>query len=313
VKGFTPLSKAFPGIETVPRPDVLVYNTNQCRDVQDWLAFYEREFKVPLLGIHTPRAVEEVDETLVETVARQYESLVGPLEEIAGRSLEPRDLEQAVASSRRTSRLWRQVLETAAHRPSPITFFDGTIHMAPAVVMRGSETANQYYELLLGELQERIASGVAAVEGERFRLYWEGMPIWGKLRDMSELFSGLQSCVVASTYCNSWIFEQLDPADPFRSMARAYTELFIVRSEGVKETYIEEMARLFGVDGIIFHDARTCPYNTNSRYGMPSRLKKKLKLPAITIHGDLNDLRCYSEEQSQTSIEAFVEQLSERG
>ena len=60
LKGFTPLAKAYPGIAALPKPDVLVYNTNQCRDVQDWFAFYQREFDVPLVGIHTPRAVDEV-------------------------------------------------------------------------------------------------------------------------------------------------------------------------------------------------------------------------------------------------------------
>lgn len=39
---FTPLSKAFKGIESIPKPDVLVFNTNQCRDVQDWLNWYAR-------------------------------------------------------------------------------------------------------------------------------------------------------------------------------------------------------------------------------------------------------------------------------
>jgi len=55
----TPLTKAF-GLESAPRPDVLVYNTNQCRDVQDWFAFYQREFGVPMIGIETPRSVGEV-------------------------------------------------------------------------------------------------------------------------------------------------------------------------------------------------------------------------------------------------------------
>ncbi len=178
-------------------------------------------------------------------------------------------------------------------------------------MLRGTEKANEYYEILLAELRERIAQGVAAVDGERFRLYWEGMPIWGKLRSLSELFAGLQSCVVASTYCNSWIFEQFDPSDPLCSMARAYTELFIVRTDEVKEAYLGETAELFGVDGMIFHDAKTCPNNSNCRYGMPQRIKQKLKLPTITVHGDLNDLRCFSEEQTKTSIEAFIEQLAE--
>ena len=36
--GETPLTGAY-GLEAVPTPDVLVYNTNQCRDVQDWMAW----------------------------------------------------------------------------------------------------------------------------------------------------------------------------------------------------------------------------------------------------------------------------------
>jgi benzoyl-CoA reductase/2-hydroxyglutaryl-CoA dehydratase subunit BcrC/BadD/HgdB len=62
-------------------------------------------------------------------------------------------------------------------------------------------------------------------------------------------------------------------------------------------------------DGILFHDCKTCPNNTNNRYGMPERLEKRLNIPTLTINGDLNDLRCYSEEQAKTNIEAFVEQL----
>ena len=54
---------------------------------------------------------------------------------------------------------------------------------------------------------------------------------------------------------------------------------------------------------------KTCPSNTNCRHGMPPRLAERLGVPSITIAGDLNDLRCYSEEQATTNIEAFVEQL----
>jgi hypothetical protein len=32
----------------------------------------------------------------------------------------------------------------------------------------------------------------------------------------------------------------------------------------------------------------------------------------LVVNGDLNDLRMYSEEQTRTSIEAFVEQLLQR-
>ncbi len=59
--------------------------------------------------------------------------------------------------------------------------------------------------------------------------------------------------------------------------------------------------------------ASTCPYNTNSRFAIPTRLTKKIGIPALIKEGDLNDLRCFSDEQAKTNIEAFVEQLRQKG
>ncbi len=307
LKGESPIHKMkLPG---PPKADVLVYNTNQCRDVKDWFQFYARQWDVPCVGIHTPRAIGDVDDSLVDQIAGQIRDLVGPLELVAGAKLEDDRLEEVVTLSHRCTLLWRSVLESAANVPAPLTFFDGTIQMGPAVVMRGSQEAIDYYELLLAELKQRVSEGIAAVPGEKLRVYWEGMPVWGKLRDLSTQMADLRMAVVASTYCNSWIFDSLDPADPFRSMARAYSSIFICRSEDKKEAYIEEMVDKFRVDGILYHDSKTCPNNSNNRYEMPQRLQKKLGKPFVVIHGDLNDLRLFSEEQTRTKIEAFAEQL----
>ncbi len=308
----TPLSDAYKGITAIPKPDVLVYNTNQCREVLDWFSWYGTHWSKPVIGIECYRGVSEVTDVHVEGIAGQIEAMVPTLEDVSGEKFDIDRLREAVRLSRQCSNLWKEVLETAATTPSPLTFFDSTIHMAPAVVMRGTQLAIDYYNELIPELKTRIADKVAAVEGERLRLYWEGMPIWGRLRDLATLFLELRTCMVASTYANSWIFTALDGDDPFRSMARAYTELFIVRSDPCKEKYLEEMIDTFGVDGIVFHDSKTCPSNTNCRYGMAQRLQERLGIPSITIAGDLNDLRCYSDEQAKTQIEAFVEQLAGR-
>jgi benzoyl-CoA reductase/2-hydroxyglutaryl-CoA dehydratase subunit BcrC/BadD/HgdB len=240
------------------------------------------------------------------------EEMIEPLEEISGSTFDLSSLKKVLSLSRECSDLWKKVLDTAANVPSPLTFFDSTIHMGPAVVLRGTQQAVDYYKLLLAELEERIKNQVGAVDNERFRIYWEGMPIWGRLRVHSELFSRLNACVVASTYCNSWVFSDFDAKDPFRSMAKAYTELFIVRSDESKERYLQRMIDFFKIDGIIFHDAKTCPNNSNSRYGMPQRLESKTGVPCLVINGDLNDLRCLSDEQIVTNVEAFMEQLEEK-
>ncbi len=310
LKKWTPLMKM--GLESVPKPDVLVFNTNQCREVADWFAFYARHFKVPLVGINTPLNVAEVTENVVNYISFQLQALVPILESIAGQKFDLDTFKEATRLSRDACILWRRVLETAGHEPSPINFFDASIHMAPIVVLRGTQYALDYYKGLLGELETRMKNNIGAVHNEEYRLYWEGMPIWFKLSSLAKLFDRLQACIVASTYCNSWIFDDLDPDNPFDSSALAYTKLFIVRSEDIKIKILKKNLQEFSIDGIIYHDAKTCPRNSNNRHGLQDRLHEETHVPYLELNGDLNDSRCYSEEQSVIAIETFIDQLAMR-
>jgi benzoyl-CoA reductase/2-hydroxyglutaryl-CoA dehydratase subunit BcrC/BadD/HgdB len=265
------------------------------------------------MGVNSPVKVGEVSRDHVQGMVAQYRALLPTLETAAGRRFDIDRFREVMALSARTTRLWKEVLWSARSRPSPLTFFDATVLMGPAVILRGTPQAVAYYEALLAELRERIRLGVAAVEGERHRLYWDGMPVWGKLRELSELFLELRSSVVVSTYCNSWVFEAFEEAlsgdDPFEGMARAYLDLFIARSDEAKEDVMARLLTDFGAHGVVYHDAKTCPNNSNTRYGLPRRLAERTGLPFVILYGDLNDLRCFSEEQAKTNVEAFVEQL----
>lgn len=184
VKGVTPLTKAY-GIERVPRADVLVYNTNQCRDVQDWFAYYAREWNVPLVGIHTHRNIKAVEDYHINDLVSQVKDMIPVLETVSGNRFDMERLREVVGLSLECTKLWREVLECGAAMPAPLTFFDATIHMGPAVVLRGLPQAVDYYRLLLEELRQRINDNVAAIDEETHRIYWDGMPIWGKLRDLA--------------------------------------------------------------------------------------------------------------------------------
>ena len=306
----TPLQKS--GFKSVPKPDILVYNTNQCHEVGDWFMYYAKHFNVPVLGVNTPLWISELTPSIINSVANQFKDLVPELEKVSEQKFDLEKFRETVRLSHDGCVLWRKVLETAMHKPSPINFFDSAIHMGPIVVMRGTQYAVDYYKILLAELQERIKNNIGAVPSEKLRIYWDGMPLWYKLSSMAKLFASLDTCIVASTYCNSWIFDDLDPKDPFQSSALAYCKLFIVRSDEEKQKVLEKLMVDFSIDGIIYHDAKTCSRNSNNRFGLPNRLNSKNNIPYLEINGDLCDSRCYSEEQSIIAIETFIEQLSTR-
>jgi benzoyl-CoA reductase/2-hydroxyglutaryl-CoA dehydratase subunit BcrC/BadD/HgdB len=311
IRGYSPLQDAY-GIAGPPRPDLLLYSTNQCREVQDWWSFFGRRHDAPVMGVCPPTHLGAVTPAHVAFVRGELVHLIERIERTFGLELDERRLEEAVALSSRASTLWRQVLETARARPAALSFWDGLIHMAPVILMRGSREAVAYYEELLAEMRQRVRAGLGAVPHERFRLYWDGMPVWPRVRDLSEKLFDLGATVAASTYCNSWAFDEYEGGDPLEWMARTSISIFINRDEPTKQAFLLEMMQRFELDGLIFHNARTCPNNTNSRFGMAGRLREQYGLPVLVIDGDLSDQRFFSTAQTMTNLEAFVEQLEAR-
>lgn len=307
----TPLQDHY-GLKGIPKPDLIVYNTNQCREVQDWFTYYAEYYHCPVIGIFPPRHINRISSNEIEDVAGQFKAMIPVCEQSSGKKFDIDSFRHTLRLSAEATNLWKKVLATAKNNPSPINFFDATIHMGPIVVLRGTETAVEYYRLLLNELELNVAEKLTAIPKERSRIYWDGMPIWGKLRMLSDLFLQNNSLVAASTYCNSWVFDAFDEKDPFVSSAQAYTEIFINRSENAKMDILKKTMDEFSIDGIIFHDAKTCFNNSNARFGMPLRMQKQFGIPSMVIEGDLCDLRFFSEAQSITKIETFLEQLEKQ-
>lgn len=310
LKKETPLQKHY-GMKGVPKPDIIAYNTNQCREVEDWFTFYAEEFKCPIVGIHPPRYLDEVTQDEVDLVVKQMKKIIPICEEVSGKKFDINVFKETIKLSKEATLLWQKVLKTATAKNAPISFFDGTIHMGPIVVLRGTKIAKDYYTILLGELEENMKNNISFIPKTKTRIFWEGMPIWGRLRMMSDLFANNESVVVASTYCSSWVFDKFDENDPWNSTARAYTEIFINRSDKAKEIMLADWFKEYDIDGIVFHDTKTCFNNSNAKFGMPQRLQAKTGVPFLTIEGDLCDLRFFSEAQSITRIETFLEQLED--
>lgn len=310
LKKQSPLQKHY-GMEGVPKPDIIAYNTNQCREVEDWFTFYADEFNCPIVGIHPPRYLDEVSQDEVDLVVKQFKKMIPVCEQVSGRKFDLEAFKETIKLSREATLLWQKVLKTSTAMNAPLSFFDGTIHMGPIVVLRGTQIAKDYYTTLLAELEENVAKNLGFLPETKTRIFWEGMPIWGKLRTMSNLFTSNNAAVVASTYCSSWVFDKFDENDPWNSTARAYTEIFINRSDKAKEKMLAEWFKEYNIDGIVFHDTKTCFNNSNAKFGMPQRLQKTTGVPSLIIEGDLCDLRFFSEGQSTTKIETFIEQIED--
>jgi len=307
LEGSSPLVAAH-HIPGPPRPDVVVYSTNTGHELLRWFEFYGAHYGVPVVGLHPPPALGELERIDLNAAVHQLLRLAERLEEFTGRTLDQDRLSEVVARTASAAALWRDILELARTAPAPFTFFDTLIHVAPMILLRGTTEAVEYYELLKSEIEDRIAQGIGAVPGEAYRFYWDGPPIWCGLRPLSTLFADHGVAIVGSTFCSVFALPGLDRNNPIGSLARAYTSVFGNRSEGYKTAYLAEKFNQLGVDAAVYHDCRTTPEASHVRYGLGVRAQRLTGVPALVIEADSHDVRLFSAERLQTLLTGFLEQ-----
>ena len=298
----------------LPRPDLLVCCTNICQTVLYWYQVLAAHFDVPLIVIDTPFLYGDgAPDHAVEFVRAQLDEAVAVAERVAGRAMDPRELQAVTRRSKDAMELWLAVLQRGKVHPSPITAFDEFIHLAPIVEMRGEAFTVDYYAALLDALDVRVARGEGALKHERYRVLWDNLPVWHKMRWLGDLLAERGVAMVASTYTQAWgeLVEMVDPRDPMASAARTYLYPILNRSTEHKLHTMQSMAREYTTHGAILHSDRSCKPYSIGQIDQRERLSAELDMPALLLEADHNDPRSFSEEQATTRLDAFVEMLED--
>jgi benzoyl-CoA reductase/2-hydroxyglutaryl-CoA dehydratase subunit BcrC/BadD/HgdB len=298
----------------LPRPDFLLCCNNICGTVTKWYQNLQRHFGVPLLFLDAPFVHDAVEPAAIDYVRAQLKAILEAVGELTGQPVTEEKLYETLLLSARAVELWRDILDLLARQPSPMTSFDTFIHLAPIVVLRGTQQCVDYYETLLAEIQQRVENGIAAVPGERFRLGWDNLPIWFKIGSLSKKFAEHKACLVVATYANAWA-HMVDPnaqGDLLREVARSYLTVYINCGLDDRVKTLQGAAAKFGLDGFVLHSDRSCKAYSLGQYELARTLTDELHIPTLIIEADMNDARVYAEEQIHARIDAFMETLANR-
>jgi benzoyl-CoA reductase/2-hydroxyglutaryl-CoA dehydratase subunit BcrC/BadD/HgdB len=299
----------------LPPPDMLVCGNNICGTVLKWYEIQARHFDVPLFIFDTPFCHTDFTGEMRRYVRRQVDEYIGFLEAVCGRRFDPDRMAEVGRLSIEGQRLWQAVLDTAAHRPAPLSAFDAFFHLALIVTLRGTPVVVDYYRELLEEMNERIAAGIGAVAEERFRLLWDNLPIWFRTRWLSEKFAQRGACLVADTYTSAWCgaLKYIDEEDFLATMAEGYTRIYLnIGVDQMAETVLE-MIDKYRADGFVLHSNRSCKPYSFGQYDIQRIIAERKGLPTLMIEADMVDPRSFSESQVETRIEAFMEILEAGG
>ena len=296
----------------LPKPHLLLVSNSQCGTLTKWFEVLSRMYGAPMVLIDVPHSGNgERDQEAEKYIKGQLMELVDVLEGISGKTLDPQRLKETIRLSREASDLWTKVLLSATHKPSPITVFDEFIAMAPIVAQRGTKVAVDFYAKLLDELEDRIAKGIGAVSRERFRLFWDNLPIWPELRRLSEFLDSRGAALVTSLYTWAWATLAVGEEDPFQDWAEQYLYTANLHLQRRIETYVE-YAKEYCLDGFLYHSNRSCKMVSQDIPELRRAVTERTGIPGVIIEGDHNDPRLYSIESIESKIETFLEVLEGR-
>ncbi len=296
----------------LPKPDLLVISNSQCGTLTKWFEVLSRMYDVPMVLIDVPHSGNgERDEPAEKYVRSQLEDLVGVVERIAGRGLDEERLRQAIQLSRDASELWARVLEAGKATPSPMTVFDQFISMSPIVAQRGTQVPVDFYRALLEELEQRVEKGIGAIENERFRLFWDNLPIWPELRRLSLFLEERGASLVASLYTWAWARLAVGDVDPLGDWTRQYLYTANLYLERRIDEYVE-IAQNYNLDGFLYHSNRSCKFVSQDIPLLRAAVTERTRIPGVILEADHNDPRLYSIEALETQVDSFLELLAAR-
>ncbi len=296
----------------LPKPDLLVVSNCQCGTLAKWFEVLGRMYDVPMVLIDVPHSGNgERDEAAERYIRAQLEDLVRVMEEITGKKLDWDKFREVAAVSRRASDLWTRILQAGCAKPAPITLFDQFISMFPIVSQRGTQVAVDFYADVLREVEERVAQGVGAVDNERFRLFWDNLPMWPELGRLSKFLNDRGALMAASIYTWAWAQLSVGDEDPFGDWVNQYLYAFNFHLNKRVDHYAE-LAERYDLDGFVYHSNRSCKYLSQDIPEVRAAVTERTGLPGVIIEADHNDPRLYTIESIESQLESFLDLLNSR-
>jgi benzoyl-CoA reductase subunit B len=257
-------------------------------------------------------------------VKQLREEVIPTLERVSGVKFDIDRLRQYLRESARAEDDFVWILESAKHKPSPIdAYFGGVYYIGPIfTAFRGTPDATEYYRLLRGEIQERIAQGLGPVtpEGDmkdqRYRLVVEGPPNWTSFREFWKMFYDDGAVVVASSYTKVGGTYDLgfrhDPEHPLETLADYCLGCYTNRSLPQRVELLEKYVREYDADGLLINSIKSCNSFSAGQLMIMREIERRTGKPAAFIETDLVDPRYFSPANVKNRLESYFQMIDQK-
>ncbi len=297
----------------LPAPDLIIAFGGGCIPAMKIFQMFARHFKVPTFVADGPQiSPEELDDETLSFGVEHFKEMILFLEGLTGAKLDMDRLSEVVRLSDRACELWDEIMDYRRCVPTPFSAAELGV-MFVMVVLPGTQAAIDFLEKFKAEVKERVEQGVGCVPEEKFRLFWDNIPLWYNM-GLFNYFEKFGAVVVAETYSAAWSI-RLDPERPLESLARKSMLSFPLVSNVSLQKRIDmviDTCRKYSIDGAILHSNMSCKPISLGQMDVKNALMEKLEVPSVMFEADHMDVRNWNDAQVKNRLEAFMDMLDQR-
>ncbi|MAF34110.1 MAG: 2-hydroxyacyl-CoA dehydratase family protein [Desulfobacterales bacterium] len=313
----------------MPKPMLLIGSGAACDGRFKWFQALKRYLEIPQWTLEHPQTgVREYflpghKEETIRFIKNHLKEFVSFLERLLGHKMDWEKLAKIVDQAFKTLTLAHEIDRLRKAVPSPMIAQDFWSIMIPHLFMPHDPEAYEFNKKVYAEVKYKVDNKIGAIPNETYRVMFAEIPPWHTLGFFDKL---AENYGIALVYESSGYHapspipdEELEGVtDPLELIARLTYQKFTDQQETARQYDLDipgytvaylRAASEYLADGVICHPLRSCRAATYELLSIKNVLSEYLKIPSVSIEGDLVDLRVFNEEEALYKIEAFVDTM----
>ncbi|MHA1110346.1 MAG: 2-hydroxyacyl-CoA dehydratase subunit D [Promethearchaeota archaeon] len=312
------LPAQFGGLE---KPDIMTCTNTVCDTHVKWFQIQSRKLNVPLFVWDIPAYVSGSDEKTMnrylDYVTDQFWEFTDFMYDHTGKKFNQKKFIKTIKRADELALLWQELFEYRKQIPAPLGYADtlGDVFPMFALVGEPSRRGIKFYQELVDEVKIAAEAGKGVVEEEKYRLLFEGIPFWYKIKFFHQL-ANFGAVVTYEPY--TWSFGARreiidnDMDKSLREMAKTLIHTPYWFNLETRIEYFKKTIEEYKIDGVILHNNLSCRPSTTGMADLKNVIQEKFGIPVLLLTCDMNDPRAFSEAPMQNRLESFIELLESR-
>ena len=322
-KGEVPPESPFGGM---PKPLFLLSSSAICDARYKWFQALGRYMDVPVWQLESSSPgvnellIEGASKAMVNMGVKHLKDFVVFLEGILGKKMDWARLEETVDLMLEINRVWYEVNDLRQAKPCPMHSRDFWSAMPAALFMAGDlKDSLQLYRNMYQEVKDRVNDHIGAIPEEKYRLLFAELPPWHSLGFFDKLAERGWNFVIESFGYHPPIPLDLSRiSDPLERITRFNLQFFVGYAKDARQKNVPgrsfaypyiKFATEWKCDGAMLHPLISCRSASTHLPYVANTLIENLKVPSLTIEGDIVDLRLFNPEDALAKAEPFEETM----